>query len=45
VTVNFADPGKDYQTNNVIAQRGLDEVSSVSEPSIDMTTYVGRRTR
>jgi hypothetical protein len=40
VTVNFADPGKDYQSNNVISQRGLDEVSSVHEPSIDMTTYV-----
>jgi hypothetical protein len=41
VTVNFADSNKDYQTNNVIAQRGLDEVSAVSERSIDLTTYIG----
>jgi hypothetical protein len=39
-TVNFADVGKDYQTNNVIAQRALDAVDSRREQSIDMTTYV-----
>jgi hypothetical protein len=41
ITVNFADVDKDYQTNNTISQRGLDEVSSVSDQTIDLSTYSG----
>jgi hypothetical protein len=40
LTLNFADIGKDQQTNTVIAQRALDAVDSVRDQTIDMTTYV-----
>ncbi len=40
MTVNFADNGKDQQTNTVISQRPLDAVDGVREQSIDLTTYV-----
>lgn len=39
ITLNFADVGKDQQTNTAIAQRSLDAVDSVREVSIDLTTY------
>jgi hypothetical protein len=40
LTLNFADIGKDQQTNTVISQRALDAVDSVRDQTIDMTTYV-----
>jgi hypothetical protein len=40
VTVNFADSGKDQQTNTAIAQRPLDAVDSYREETIDLSTYV-----
>jgi hypothetical protein len=39
ITLNFADDGKDQQTNTVVSQRPLDAVSGVREQQIDMTTY------
>lgn len=40
ITLNFADVGKDQQTNTVISQRPLDAVDSVREQTLDLTTYV-----
>lgn len=40
LTYNFADEGKDQQTNTVISQRPLDATDSSREESIDLTTYV-----
>ena len=40
ITLNYADDGKDQQTNTVISQRPLDVMDSVRETQIDMTTYV-----
>jgi hypothetical protein len=41
VTVNFADDGKDQQTNNVVARRPGGTNDSSRNLTIDITTYVG----
>jgi len=40
LTYNFADEGKDQQTNTVISQRPLDATDSTREETIDLSTYV-----
>lgn len=40
LTLNFADAGKDQQTNTVISQRPLDSVDGQRVQQIDLTTYV-----
>jgi hypothetical protein len=39
ITLNFADIGKDQQTNTVISQRPLDAADTVRELTLDLTTY------